>query len=462
MLSTLLSPFVSATGYMLSVLGSQRWWHGGSSERLKQAEVEWLRLALASTHTASTHATIFDVPVPDPGHRGEGPAPVVFMHTLQAWVGKPAASFVGVAAPPIVMMPGYGQALGCYVPALNHLSKLVEGGDHDRGERARSGRAAAAAASAAPAPAPGRNIFLVDWLGWGGSSRPKFECRTREEAVVWFVSSLEAWRCRMGIEQFALVGHSMGAMLSAEYALRYPKRVAELVLVSPAGLAARSPAPEVPVKLPSTTPFILRQVLPTIFRFVRWLWKVGVTPHDAIRVLGPLGFWIVRGYNKAMARKRPHQTDEWTTLYTDYQHQVLAGNGSGEYALRFLLNPPAISNGPSLEDLLGGGNLAMPLHILSGDHTDWVRAVNNREAATADSHTGRANDAIGDKYRCIAERMAATTAPPARVTHRALEGGHMIMMDNHFHFAEALADIFFGPITSYQAESTAQRMTPLL
>ncbi len=39
-----------------------------------------------------------------------------------------------------------------------------------------------------------------------------------------------------GIERAIIVGHSMGGMLAARYALMYPDAVNELVLVDPLGL----------------------------------------------------------------------------------------------------------------------------------------------------------------------------------------------------------------------------------
>ena len=40
----------------------------------------------------------------------------------------------------------------------------------------------------------------------------------------------------LGLDRITLVGHSFGAMIAAEYAAHYPRRVAKLVLLSPFGL----------------------------------------------------------------------------------------------------------------------------------------------------------------------------------------------------------------------------------
>ena len=57
-----------------------------------------------------------------------------------------------------------------------------------------------------------------------------------DRAEDFFVESLEQWRISMEIDSFALLGHSLGGYLSSLYALRYPHRVSNLILASPAGL----------------------------------------------------------------------------------------------------------------------------------------------------------------------------------------------------------------------------------
>lgn len=111
---------------------------------------------------------------------------------------------------------------------------------------------------------PKWDIYALDWLGYGGSSRPKFKIPTSDlsatsdlvlpspldpnetnvlkenlvakETEDWFVESLEAWRQAKKIDKITLMGHSMGGYFAAAYAFRYPQRVERLVMVSPAGV----------------------------------------------------------------------------------------------------------------------------------------------------------------------------------------------------------------------------------
>ena len=83
------------------------------------------------------------------------------------------------------------------------------------------------------------NLILVDILGMGGSSRPKFTINNREEAEVYLVEWFEAWRlkyCEGGLTDFILGGHSFGGYISGLYALKYHEHIRKLLMLSPAGI----------------------------------------------------------------------------------------------------------------------------------------------------------------------------------------------------------------------------------
>ena len=68
--------------------------------------------------------------------------------------------------------------------------------------------------------------------------RPSFTATDRESAETFFLTSLEQWRQKMGLEKMILMGHSMGGYLSATYALQHPERIQHLILVGPAGIVS--------------------------------------------------------------------------------------------------------------------------------------------------------------------------------------------------------------------------------
>jgi pimeloyl-ACP methyl ester carboxylesterase len=59
--------------------------------------------------------------------------------------------------------------------------------------------------------------------GFGRSSRPAFSFDPAE-AESQHVEAIEAWRKRLDLDKFILLGHSMGGFLSSAYALKYPER----------------------------------------------------------------------------------------------------------------------------------------------------------------------------------------------------------------------------------------------
>jgi pimeloyl-ACP methyl ester carboxylesterase len=72
-------------------------------------------------------------------------------------------------------------------------------------------------------------VYLVDWPGFGTM------CQYRRHfsvagAVGWLGDLLGVW----GLSKVSLVGHSMGGLIAAIFAARWPDRLAKLVLVAPA------------------------------------------------------------------------------------------------------------------------------------------------------------------------------------------------------------------------------------
>jgi pimeloyl-ACP methyl ester carboxylesterase len=70
----------------------------------------------------------------------------------------------------------------------------------------------------------------IDILGFGGSPAPAWAEYTLAEHAMALERTVSAMKIR---GPFVLVGHSMGALIAARYAARYPRRVSRLVLVSP-------------------------------------------------------------------------------------------------------------------------------------------------------------------------------------------------------------------------------------
>jgi pimeloyl-ACP methyl ester carboxylesterase len=76
------------------------------------------------------------------------------------------------------------------------------------------------------------HILAVDLPGLGISAKPDapYNCD-------YFVSFLRAFCVSRGLQDFVLVGHSMGGQFAVHYVTRWPREVRQLVLIDPYGLA---------------------------------------------------------------------------------------------------------------------------------------------------------------------------------------------------------------------------------
>ncbi|MGB7926267.1 MAG: alpha/beta hydrolase [Pyrinomonadaceae bacterium] len=80
--------------------------------------------------------------------------------------------------------------------------------------------------------AEGYRVVAPDQIGFGKSSKPASYQFTFHTLAANTRAMLDSLR----VEQFILVGHSMGGMLAVRMALMYPERVERLALVNPIGL----------------------------------------------------------------------------------------------------------------------------------------------------------------------------------------------------------------------------------
>jgi pimeloyl-ACP methyl ester carboxylesterase len=79
-------------------------------------------------------------------------------------------------------------------------------------------------------------IVAFDLPGFGASDKPDLAY-----TLPFFTSVLREVVRTAGLSKFALAGHSLGGLIAAEYASRYPAKVRHLTLIAPAGFL-RTPA----------------------------------------------------------------------------------------------------------------------------------------------------------------------------------------------------------------------------
>lgn len=185
-------------------------------------------------------------------------------------------------------------------------------------------------------------VIAIDQLGWGGSSRPDFTCRSTEETEAWFIDSFEEWRKAKNISKFILLGHSFGGYVAAKYSLKHPEHVQHLILVGPAGFSSQTdPKAE----------WLLRFRKTWKGAIMSHLWESNFTPQKLVRGLGPWGPDLVRRYTSARFGSYSDGsvlTEDESKLLTDYVYHTLAAKASGELCLKYIFAFGAFARSPLL------------------------------------------------------------------------------------------------------------------
>jgi len=217
-------------------------------------------------------------------------------------------------------------------------------------------------------------VYCVDLLGMGLSSRPSFPCKTIEETIVYFTSSLEKWREILDIKEFYLAGHSFGAYIAANYVLRYPGIAKKLLLVSPVGIT-------VDQDVNAITEWVDTMSWPKrkLFRMYIKLWEDKVTPSEYLKKHSIIGNFVLQRYVSGQY-KSGKISDLVYKLISCMMKEMPVGS---ERALHVLLGPPmAVAHMPIETMMLE--KVEIPTVFFYGE-TDWMdwsgayRLANNEE-----------------------------------------------------------------------------------
>ncbi|XP_010909172.1 probable 1-acylglycerol-3-phosphate O-acyltransferase isoform X2 [Elaeis guineensis] len=179
-------------------------------------------------------------------------------------------------------------------------------------------------------------VIAIDQLGWGGSSRPDFTCKSTEETEAWFIDSFEEWRKAKNLTNFILLGHSFGGYVAAKYALKHPEHIQHLILVGPAGFTSESEhKSEWLTKFRATWKGTI----------ANHLWESNFTPQKIIRGLGPWGPDLVRRYTSA----RFGSYSSGDILNEEESRLLTAAKASGELCLKYIFSFGAFARKPLLQ-----------------------------------------------------------------------------------------------------------------
>jgi cardiolipin-specific phospholipase len=254
-----------------------------------------------------------------------------------------------------------------------------------------------------------KTIYSLDMLGWGLSSRPDFnlEKDSPKCAEAFFVESLEAWRQAQDIDKMILAGHSMGGYLSVAYCEKYPERVERLVLLSPVGIPEQDNA-----KLESRKEMIRSSSYSrrAMFSFYKGLFGRGHTPGSISRTFPESR--VKNMVSSYVERRLPAISDpEEQQAVADYLYCNSALPGSGEFALKYLLDPFGMARNPLMRRI---PLLKVPQVTFLYGSDDWM-----------DSSGG-----LDTKKFC--EQMDSPT--PKIDVYEVSNAGHLLMLDNYEEF----------------------------
>lgn len=306
-------------------------WIPTSDQLIAKAQATLLERTLAS---ADLEVELKDVPT------GDGQT----IHTV-ACSRKGSSQQVGKSATPVLLIHGYFLGSGCWSENLQQLSD------------------------------DGRQVFAIDWPGWGRSSRPAFPIGQGVDAVeTFFVDRIEAWRKSMGVSKMVLLGHSFGGYFAACYAMKHPQHVEALILASPVGMGDKTPGNRLsdPAK---------RAELPLwqrgIVRVLESMWHHHVTPQSVIRLGGPFGWRLARWYVTSRFRgpREANTMEVDSQALHQYMYHLAAQPACSEKVLSEVLefgiwakNPMAARLAEHLKSL---GSQAPSVALLYGQK-DWM------------------------------------------------------------------------------------------
>jgi len=258
-------------------------------------------------------------------------------------------------------------------------------------------------------------VYALDMLGWGLSSRPRFNMKASEGcdevdmAEQFFVESLEAWRKAHNLDKMTLGGHSLGGYISVAYCEKYPQHVERLILISPAGVPRQEEEPSTMKDLPLRFRFMIS--------LASGLWRYGITPPHFIRSLPESrGKSIVANY---VENRLPAITcaDERASL-SEYLYANAVLPASGEDCLNKILLPMAYAKKPIIDriPLLNVKDIA----FLYGKN-DWMSP-----------------DAASDvQLKCEATQRDGKESPNI-VICGIRRAGHLLMLENWEEFNTAM------------------------
>ena len=65
-------------------------------------------------------------------------------------------------------------------------------------------------------------VYVIDFIGFGSSSRCKFDIKDAKPTIDFIVNKIDLWRKALNINKMYILGHSLGGCMIGWYTLKYP------------------------------------------------------------------------------------------------------------------------------------------------------------------------------------------------------------------------------------------------
>jgi len=65
-------------------------------------------------------------------------------------------------------------------------------------------------------------VYVIDFLGFGSSSRCKFDIKDAKTTIDFIVQKIDLFRKALNINKLYLLGHSLGGCMAGCYTLKHP------------------------------------------------------------------------------------------------------------------------------------------------------------------------------------------------------------------------------------------------
>ena len=210
------------------------------------------------------------------------------------------------------------------------------------------------------------HIYAIDLYGMGSSARPGLKNFEFDHVINFFVNALEAWRVRLNLSNFVLMGHSMGGFISGHWVRLKNPPLKYLYLLSPAGFTNKDDE-----TIKNESGFFKGLALGI------YDWYLHDKKSNPFNLLVFKDFFLKRNFKS----KRIGLPDKEAEYAAGYLSSTLDKDECGERAVGVLLRFARYSTYPIsrvLKDIKDQQGFRYPIVVLYGQ-TDWMDVKHSRE-----------------------------------------------------------------------------------